>query len=187
MIRKTTCLATSLALVMAAAAFGQDRKVVEFTGVAEMATDPANPNTSNPVRGMVRCVGGSNPAPADKDWPPWCPPGTRTAVKARVVVGKWVSPDPNVSGTMRWYLNFEVDSATFAGDWWGSFLLDVPGKGTWEGWVWGETLGIQMVYRIVGIGTGSFEKSTLMAEALFEDWTTKPPTLRGRYLEVKGK
>lgn len=42
-----------------------------------------------------------------------------------------------------------------------------------------------MVYRIIGIGTGAFEKTTLMAEANFEDWTTKPPKIKGRYLELK--
>lgn len=111
---------TAWALLLALAAFGEDRKVIEFTGTAEMAADPANPNTSYPVRGFVQCVGGGNPAPADKDLPPWCPPGTRTVVKARIVMGKWVTSDANLNGTMRWYLNFEVDSATFAGDWWGS-------------------------------------------------------------------
>lgn len=44
-----------------------------------------------------------------------------------------------------------------------------------------------MVYRLIGTGTGAFDKSTLMAEANFEDWTTKPPTLKGRYLELKSK
>jgi len=174
-------------LLLAFAAAGQERKVVEFTGTASMASDPANPNTSYPVRGFVQCIGGGNPAPADRDLPPWCPPGTRTEVKARVVLGKWETSDPNLNGTMRWYLNFQVDSATFAGDWWGSFVLQVPGKGTWEGRVWGETSGIQMNYRLIGIGTGAFDKSTMMAEANFEDWTSKPPTIKGRYLEPKSK
>lgn len=114
MLRKCMCYGIVWGLAAALAAFGQERKVVEFTGTAEASSDPANPNTSNPVRGVLQCVGDGNPAPADKDWPPWCAPGTRTQGKARIVMAKWVTSDPNVNGTMRWYLNFNVDSATFS-------------------------------------------------------------------------
>ncbi len=174
-------------LLLAGSVLAQDRKVAEFTGTAGMAADPASPNTNLPVRGMIKCVGADNPAPADQDWPLWCPTGTRTEVKGRITVGKWMTSDPNTSGTMRWYINMSVDSATFTGAWWGSFLLDVPGKGTWEGWFWGESIGMKATVRMIGIGSGRFDQSTFMAEVNFEDMLAKPPTISGRYLEAKAQ
>ena len=152
-----------------------------------MSADPASPNTNLPVRGVIKCVGAGNPAPADRDLPPWCPPGTRTEVKGRITVGKWVTSDPNTSGTMRWYINMNVDSATFTGAWWGSFLLDVPEKGTWEGWWWGESVGMQAANRLIAVGNGGFDQSTFMAEVNFEDMLSKPPTITGRYLQPKSQ
>ena len=189
-MKKKLVFASACALLffLGPSGFGQqDRKVVEFSGTAGPASDPASPGLNNPIRGIVRCVGAGNPAPADRNAPPWCPPDTRTTVKAQVMVGKWATSDPNVNGTMRWYLNFDVDSATMTGAWWGSFLLEIPGKGTWEGWVWGEQVGFQLSWRLVGIGTGAFDKSTLMAEATFEDYSAKPPIIKGRYLEPKAQ
>lgn len=47
-------------------------------------------------------------------------------------------------------MEYSVDSATFTGAYWGSFLLDVPGKGTWEGWL----VGAVGRYRVTGPCTG---------------------------------
>jgi hypothetical protein len=33
-------------------------------------------------------------------------------------------------------MKFNVDSGTFASPWWGELMLDVPGKGTEQGWFW---------------------------------------------------
>ena len=175
-------------VLLAAFAFGQERKVVLFTGSGAPQPNPI------PVRGLVKCQGAGNPAPADGLMPPWCPPGTQTSALGRILVGKWVTSDPNTTGDMRWYMNLNVDSATFTGSWWGSFLLDIPGKGTWEGWFWGESAatpnptageaGNGGTFRLIGIGHGAFEQSSIMVEVYQPDFS-KPATFVGRYLQLK--
>ena len=170
-------------LSFAGAGFGQgdptiskDRKVVEFTRIS-------SGGGGFPFRGVIQCMGAGNPAPADQDSPPWCPAGTRTVVTNRILTGKWVMSDPSVSGNMTWFMNFNVDSATFTGPWWGEFMLDVPGKGTWQGWFWGESSGAYMAYRAVGIGTDGLDKCTIMIEMAYPDTTSKPPVIKGRFLQ----
>jgi hypothetical protein len=89
---------------------------------------------------------------------------------------------------MTWFHNFIVDSATFAGPWYGEFMLNVPGKGTWVGWYWGESAagGYPWSWRIVGVGNGAFDGCTFMAEVGQTD-PTKPPAITGRYLQPKSK
>jgi len=176
-LKRVVVAGAAALLMLAEAGFAQQRKVVEFSGSGVPQPNPI------PVRGLVKCVGANNPAPADQDMPPWCPAGTQTTMMGRIVVGKWATSDPNTTGDIRWYINFSVDSATFNGSWWGSFILDVPGKGTWEGWFWGESTAALSTYRLIGIGHGGFDQSTFMAEMMQE--TGKPSTLAGRYLQSK--
>jgi len=179
-----TAVSAGAALVLfAGASFGQgdptitqDRKVVEFTRISGGGGGVA-------FRGVIQCVGLGNPAPADQDMPPWCPAGTRTVVTNRILAGgKWVMSDPNVSGNITWFMNFNVDSATFTGPWWGEFMLDVPGKGTWQGWFRGESSGAYMAYRLIGIGTDGFDKCTIMVETANPD-PSKPSLIKGRFLQ----
>jgi hypothetical protein len=105
----------------------------------------------------------------------------------RIQGGKWVTSDPNTTGDMTWFHNFTVDSATFAGPWWGSFMLNVPGKGTWQGWYWGEGYaGGTWYLRLIGVGFGGFDQSTFMAEASLPD-PAKPVAITGRYLQPKSQ
>lgn len=168
---------TIAVLILTQPGFAQQRKVIEFTGSGVPQPNPV------PVRGLVRCEGADNPSPADKDMPPWCPAGTITTVVGRIVVGKWATSDANTTGDIRWYMYFNVDSATFTGPWWGSFILNIPGKGFWEGSFFGEMTTGLSTHRLIGIGHGAFEQCTLMAEISFEDG--KPATFSGRYLEPK--
>jgi hypothetical protein len=179
----TAVSAAAALLFFASESFGQvdpnitqDRKVVEFTRIS-------SGGGGFPFRGVIQCMGAGNPAPADQDTPPWCPAGTRTVVTNRILTGKWVMSDASVSGNMTWFMNFNVDSATFTGPWWGEFMLDVPGKGTWQGWFWGESSGAYMAYRAIGIGTDGLDKCTIMIEMAYPDTTSKPPVIKGRFLQ----
>ena len=146
-------------LLLGGSAWAQERKLVEFTGSAALVAVPI------PFRGVIKCLGTGNPSPADTDLPPWRPAGTQTSATNRVMAGKWVTSDPNTSGDMTWFHNFTLDSVTFAGPWWGSFMLNAPGKGTWQGWYWGESLaGGAWYWRVIGVGFGGFDQSTFMAE-----------------------
>lgn len=182
MKRQSRRLAGAAALLLlAGSAWAQARKVVEFTG------SPAPAAVPYPFRGIIKCLGAGDPAPADKDLPPWCPPGTQTSAMNRIQGGKWVTSDPNTTGDMTWFHNFTVDSATFAGPWWGSFMLNVPGKGTWQGWYWGEGYaGGTWYLRLIGVGFGGFDQSTFMAEASLPD-PAKPVAITGRYLQPKSQ
>lgn len=166
-----------IALVVAGGSvLAQTPKVVEFTGNPAPATVPF------PFRGMIRCLLGGEPAPADKDMPPWCPAGTYTAVTNRVQTARWITSDPNTTGDMTWFHSFTVESANFAGPWWGSFMLNIPGKGAWIGSYSGESEATgTWQLRLIGNGTGVFERATIMAEATVTD-PTKPPAITGRYL-----
>jgi hypothetical protein len=111
--------------------------------------------------------------------------GVRTTVQGRIFLMKWESADGNLTGLLRYYIDMNVDSATWVGPRWGYFKLDVPGKGTWEGWVFGESsahapTGPTAAYRMLGVGSGAFAKCHLMAEVVYAPG--KPPAVTGRYL-----
>lgn len=160
---------------------GQNTKITTFTGV-ESGKVLGNPSANLPVRGVIRCVGLGNPSPADSDFAPWCPAGTWTTVRGRVLSGKWETSDPDTTGSMLLFFAFDVDSATFTGPVWGTFILDVPGKGTWEGSFRGDYAGQRCVTRYVGNGDGRFQGYTLMAESIYEAMGVKPGTVTGWYL-----
>jgi hypothetical protein len=170
-------------LLLASYALAQERIIVEFTG------SPAPPATGvpYPVRGVIKCLGAGDPAPAGTDMPPWCPTGTQTSASNRVQAARWTTSDPNTTGDITWFHNFTVDSATFAGTWWGSFMLNVPGRGMWQGWYWGESyVGGAWQLRLIGVGFGAFNLYTFMAEATVTD-PTKPPAITGRYLKPRSQ
>lgn len=168
-------------LIFAGSGFGQESTIATFAGV-ESGKVPGNPSANLPVRGVIKCVGMGNPTPADADFAPWCPAGTWTTARSRVLSGKWETSDPNTTGSMLLYFAFNVDSTTFTGPVWGTFILDVPGKGTWEGSFVGEYAGQRGVMRYLGNGDGQFQGSTLMAESVYEAMGLRPGTVTGRYL-----
>lgn len=182
---KCTTVAAAIGfLLLAGSGFGQESTIVTFTALESGAT-PGNPAANIPYRGMIKCVGLGDPTAADGISPPWCPDGTVTTARGRIFIMKWDSSDPNLSGTLRYYLDMNVDSASWIGDWWGYFMLDVPGKGTWEGWVFGESAGRGPTgstanYRLLGVGSGTFQKSHMMAEVSYVPG--KQTTVTGRYL-----
>lgn len=176
-------------LLLAATPLGaQDSAVSSFTGV-ESARDMANPNANLPFRGSVRCLGPNNPTPNDQLWPPYCPADSWTSIKGRVLTMRWATNDPNTTGLLTYYIHLNVDSNTYAGPWWGVFVLQVPGKGDWEGTFTCESTGVrpdgvggQAVCRLLGNGDGEFQQCHLMAEVTYEGFFVKPATVTGRYL-----
>ena len=66
-------------------------------------------------------------------------------------------------------------------------MLNVPGKGPWQGWYWGEGYaGGAWYLRLVGVGSGGFDQCTFMAEASLPD-PSKPVAITGRYLQPKSQ
>jgi len=176
----------AIALLLATGSgFGQNNTMATFTGV-ESGKVLGNPAANLPVRGVIKCLGLDSPTPADRDFAPWCPAGTWTSVRGRVLSGKWETSDPNTTGSMLLFFGFSVDSTTFAGPVWGTFILDVPGKGTWEGSFLGEYAGQRGVMRYLGNGDGQFQGCTLMAESVYEAMGVKPATVTGSYLTNSG-
>jgi hypothetical protein len=166
----------------------QDTAVTEFSGT-EAAKDPANPVASLPFRGSIRCVGGGNPAPSDQIVPPYCPEGTWTVAKGRVLTMRWATSDANTTGYITYFMFFSLDSSTYTGPWWGSFVLEVPGKGEWEGTFTCESsgqrpdgVGTLGSCRLVGSGDGEFERRHFMAEVNYAAMFLRPATVTGRYL-----
>jgi hypothetical protein len=168
-------------LLLGGSGFGQENAIATFTGV-ESGKVPGNPSANLPVRGVIKCLGLDNPTPADGDFAPWCPAGTWTTVRGRVLSGKWETSDPNTTGSMLLFFALNLDSTTFTGPVWGTFILDVPGKGTWEGSFAGEYAGQRSVVRYLGNGDGQFQGSTIMAEAIYEAMGVRPGAVTGRYL-----
>jgi hypothetical protein len=177
---------TALFLAVARPGAAQDSAlgpIASFSG-----SEVGDPATSIPDRGMVRCVGMNNPPPADGKSPPWCPNGTTTSVRGRIFLLQWQTSDPNTSGTFRYNLSFDVDSSTWNGSWWGNFVLDIPDKGTWVGWIFGESngrpaTGGKSVYRVFAVGEGKFAQCHLMAEVVYAQGKN---VVTGRYLLPNG-
>ncbi|MBZ5618209.1 MAG: hypothetical protein LAQ69_05640 [Acidobacteriia bacterium] len=184
-VRWIAAAAPAVYLMFAGSGLAQDSvigTIATFNG-----SEIADPATYIPERGMIRCVGMDNPPPtSDAKSPPWCPNGTQTSARARVMLLKWETADPNISGTIRYNFSFDLDSATWNGPWWGNFALEVPGKGAWVGWLVGETagrpaIGGKSVHRMFAVGEGQFQGCHLMAEVV---WGLTPGkgNVTGRYL-----
>ena len=188
-MQSSTITLIATALLLPAAPFGpQDSGGSSFTGV-EAARDMANPNANLPFRGSIRCIGPNNPAPNDQLWPPYCPTDTWTSIKGRVLTMRWATTDPNTTGLLTYYIHLNVDTNTYTGPWWGAFVLQVPGKGDWEGTFTCESTGVrpdgvggQAVCRLLANGDGAFQQCHLMAEVTYGGFFVKPATVVGRYL-----
>jgi hypothetical protein len=187
-LRSTVLAATTAFALATQVGLAQESTIVEFAGT-EAAKDPANPLASLPFRGVIRCLGEGNPAPADQLVPPYCPAGTWTAARGRVLIMRWATSDPNTTGYMAYFMNFNLDSNTYSGPWWGTFVLDVPERGTWEGSFYCEStgqrpdgVGASASCRLTANGDGEFLRSHFMAEVNYEAMFLKPATVKGRYL-----
>ncbi len=170
------------ALLFAAAGWAQESvlgTIASFSG-----SEVGDRATYIPDRGSIRCLGMNNPPPTDGKTPPWCPNGTSTSARGRIFLMQWQTNDPNTSGTIRYNISFDVESSTWRGPWWGNFVVEVPDKGAWVGWLVGETdgrpaAGGKSVFRMFAVGEGQFAQCHLMAEVVYAQGKN---TVTGRYL-----
>lgn len=102
--------------------------------------------------------------------PPWCPAESRTKVRDRMLnFGIVETTDERVQGTITMRFNMNLDSDTFSGHFWGTYLLEVPGRGSWEGMLEGKINSATMwTYRVVAFGTGEFEGLQFRADGLWK-------------------
>ncbi len=136
--------------------------------------------TAVPERGDITCPGGGTPAPGL--FPPWCPPGTRTEVRDRVLTGVVTGSDPRLNGVVTIVMNFDLNSTSFTGPIWGTFKWEIPGKGSWKG-IWeGEYNGLPgAAYQFIGHGTEALDGQRLEVHAV---WVTGGgERLSGRIIE----
>lgn len=133
-----------------------------------------------PHRGDISCQGG---APAlEKLMPPWCEPGSKTIVRNRELTGTLNSKDPRTSGNVSVIMDMDLDSTSYTGKIWGTFLWYIPGKGTWEGTYTGEYNGqTSAAYRYTGHGTGDFQGMHIEVYAIWV--AVKGEMLSGHIIE----
>jgi hypothetical protein len=107
--------------------------------------------------------------------PPWCG-DARTKVRGRLFTGQFQTTDDRVSGTMQLVLNMNLDASSH-GPAWGSLMIEVPARGTWEGGYQGKFEGFGVyTYRLVAHGSGEFDGLELRAVVVWqagqgESWT----------------
>jgi hypothetical protein len=138
--------------------------------------------TAIPARGSISCPGGGAPLPSLM--PPWCP-GSRTAVRQRTLTGAVVeTTDPRLSGTAALVMNMNLDES-FEGPIWGTYAIDVPGRGTWEGTFEGKWEGPTLAsYRLIAHGSGEFEDLELRASLVWQ--AGKGESWNGFVVEPRG-
>lgn len=127
------------------------------------------PSCAIPQRGTISCPGaGVDALPGLM--PPWCPAGTRTNVRDRMLrFGVVSATDERVRGTITMRFNMNLDTDTFKGHIWGSYLLEVPDRGAWEGMFEGKVNSLSMwTYRVLAFGNGEFEGLQLRADGLWK-------------------
>ena len=122
--------------------------------------------TAIPERGDITCPSGGEPA--SSLMPPWCV-GDRTKVRDRVLTGFIDSTsDERVAGTIRVVMNMNLD-ASYQGPAWGTYEIEVPGRGAWEGTWQGKFHGGSLgTYRLVAHGSGEFEGLELRAVIVWQ-------------------
>jgi hypothetical protein len=130
--------------------------------------------TAIPEGGDITCPGGGEPSTSL--FPPWCGED-RTKVRGRVLTGFIdLTSDERVAGTNRIVMNMNLD-ASFEGPIWGTYEIEVPGRGAWEGTWQGKYHGpLLATYRLVAHGSGEFEGLELRADLAWqagqgESWT----------------
>ena len=155
----------AVALLSPGAARAQGERT-EFDTLAMAACAPL-PSCAIPDRGSIACPGGGESSTSLM--PPWCPAGTRTRVRDRVLVYTIVeTSERRVSGTITFRLNMNLDSDTFSGPIWGTYKLEVPDQGSWEGtWVGRARTAAYWTYNVVLHGTGELEGLLLRADGVW--------------------
>jgi hypothetical protein len=144
------------------------REVTDVQTLSKSLCTPM-PVCAIPERGSITCPGAGVEALSGL-LPPWCPAGSRTSVRDRVLK-MWVlqATDDRVAGSITMRLNMNLDTDTFSGHVWGSYLVDVPGRGSWEGMFEGKVNSASMwTYRVVAFGTGEFDGLQLRADGLWK-------------------
>jgi hypothetical protein len=151
-----------VALLFPAAAHGQAQRS-NFETLAKATCSPT-PSCAIPQRGTITCPGGDEPSPLLM--PPWCSAGSQTHVRNRVLVYTILSTtDRRVSGTITFNLNMNLDTDSFSGPIWGTYRLEVPDRGSWEGtWEGLAHSGAHWTYRVVLHGAGEFEGLQVRAD-----------------------
>ncbi len=139
----------------------------EFATVAKAVCSP-KPSCAIPQRGIISCPGGGEPSIGLM--PPWCPPEGRTKVRDRMLVYQILqTTDDRVSGTVSFRLNMNLDSASFSGPIWGSYLIEVPERGNWEGtWQGTAHSGSFWTYKLVLFGSGEFDGLKIKADGTWK-------------------
>ncbi len=140
--------------------------VTPFATVARGACAPL-PSCAVPLRGNISCPASGEPSSALM--PPWCAEG-RTRVRDRMLVYQIVqSTDDRVSGTVTFRLNMNLDSAMFKGQIWGTYQIEVPGRGVWEGtWEGLAHSATFWTYKVVMFGSGEFEGLMIRADGTWK-------------------
>lgn len=164
----TALLALAVCLLLAPATPMAQRQVAEFQTLAKNVCTPL-PMCALPQRGTITCPGaGAEALPGLL--PPWCPAGSRTKVRDRMLnFGVVQTTDDRVQGAITMRFNINLDTDTFSGHIWGTYLLEVPGRGSWEGMFEGKVNSATMwTYRVVAFGTGEFEGLQLRADGLWK-------------------
>jgi hypothetical protein len=164
MSRLLLAMAATALLSPALAAAEPER--TEFTALG-MATCTPFPMCIVPQRGNIWCPGGGEALPSLM--PPWCESGSRTRVRDRVLVYTVVeTTDSRVAGTITLRLNMNLDTDAFKGPMWGTYTLEVPDQGTWEGiWTgWAHSV-TYWTYRLMLHGTGGLEGLYVHADAVW--------------------
>lgn len=122
--------------------------------------------TAIPQAGEITCPGGGEPSASLM--PPWCV-DSRTKVRNRVLTGLVdTASDPRVQGTIKTVMNLNLDDS-FEGPAWGTYEIEVPGRGTWEGTWQGRHRGLRLAtYHLVAHGSGEFEGLQLRADLVWQ-------------------
>jgi len=140
----------------------------DFATVARATCDP-RPACAIPQRGTITCPGGGEASPSLM--PPWCEAGSRTRVRDRLLVYSVVEANDSrvpVGSTIAFRLNMNLDSDTLSGPIWGTYTIEVPDLGTWEGiWVGRARDNTYWTYHVVLHGTGALDGALIMAEGIW--------------------
>lgn len=156
-----------LGIVASPGAFGQE-EASGFTSLARGACSPL-PFCAIPERGEIWCGRGNEGS--NQLMAPWCPAEGRTKVRGRELIYYIVqSADDRVSGPVKLVANMNLDSATLTGHVWGTYHIEVPNRGAWDGTWEGEAEGVmsKWVYKVVLVGSGEFEGLKLTADGVWQ-------------------
>lgn len=159
-------LAMAATVLLAPSIVDADSLRTDFTSL-ELATCTPFPACIVPQRGDISCPRGGEALPSLM--PPWCEPGSRTRVRDRVLAYTVVqATDSRVAGTVTLRLNANLDTDSFSGPMWGTYSIEVPDQGRWEGvWAgWAHSVGY-WTYRLVLHGTGGLDGLYLQADAVW--------------------